>query len=259
MMLPHHKKQFSGWIYIVRLALVVASLAGPGTVESFAQSVLLFDSIAAAHGLKLDTPHSSVQMTGVVDRGGKSEPFRLIATAEGQLRIEYGSAGRDVLVMTPKLIFHDDGTRITFDKVPPGFSQLDITGPFLMEQLSRRTVQVERTLDRVVVGDTPTQRVRLESDSSEMHKGSIRVIDRLDLYLDTEDRLAGISRTFYAGRPETYSQAFSFSDYRKTDGVLLPYKIGVEVNAKRRQTFKVDQYQFDVPLDRSQFVGARAK
>ena len=244
---------------IVCIAVLLGSLAGFGDVLSFAQSVLLFDSIAAAHGLKSDTPHSSVQMTGTVDRGGKAQQFRLIATQDEQVRIEYGTAGTDTQVFGKHQSFHDDGKTFTYDKVTPGFSQLDITGLFFVEQLRARPVQAIAIGDSPVVAGVKMQRLRIENERTEMQKGTQLVKDDVDLFVNEAGLLMAVSRSFYTGRPDAYTQAFAFSDYRKTDDGLLPFQIDVYIKAQRRLTFKIERYQFDVPAEKGLFLGRRTK
>jgi len=257
MMLSHQTKRYSNWIPVVRIAAFVGVLAGLGPAVSFAQSVLLFDSIAAAHGLKSNTPHSSVQMTGTVDRGGKSEPFRLIASAENQLRIEYGNSGKDTMVLGKKQSFHDDGEKFTYDKVNAGFSQLDITGLFFVEQLRNRPVTIEAIIDQEI-GGAAGQRIRVASDRNELHRG-VRVDDRMTLYVDKSGVLVGIERSFYEGKPNAYIQSFAFSEFRKTGDFFLPYRIEKFINAQRRELYQVGHYDFDLPVELELFLSRRTK
>jgi hypothetical protein len=99
---------------------------------------------------------ATVQMTGVVERGGKTEPFRIVATRDEELRIEYGSLGKDALVLSQKLNFHDNGSKVAYQRAPSGFSQLDITGVFLIQQLRNRAVRVENTGARLTIGGVST-------------------------------------------------------------------------------------------------------
>jgi hypothetical protein len=226
-----------------------------------AQGLAALDAIVQAHGARRLAP-ISVQMAGMVQRGdAKPEPFRLVATRDEELRIEYGSDGKDTMVVSQKLNFRDDGTKFEYPRAPSGFSQLDITGLFFVEQLRNRAVRVEAAQEQVTIAGTDTTRLRVESERTQVHKGNIRVNDRADLYVGPNGLLTAISRSFYEGRPERYSQAFLFTDYRKTgeEEILLPYRVEVYVKGQRRQTFLVESYQFDVPTDRELFLTRRAR
>jgi len=219
---------------------------------------MALDAIQRAHGSPAIAP-ISVEITGVVERNGKTEPFRLVATRDEELRIEYGALGKDFLVLSQLVNFRDDGQKVEFQNSPSGFAQLDITGVFFVQQLRNRAVRVETTPDRLTIADVPTQRLRVESERTQRQKGTVRVADQVDLYVTDAGILAGISRTFYDGRPERYTQAFTFSDYRKVNGELLAFRIEVYINSQRLQTFLVHQYTFDVPAGRDLFRSRRVR
>ena len=249
-MLSRHRQQY--WNLLAKLAIAAIGIIG-FAIASFGQSVQFFDSMAATHGLKRESPHGSVQMIGTVDREGKTEAFRLFANEDEQVRIEYGRTGKDILVMRQKMSFRDDGEKLTYDSTPPGFAQLDITGLFFVEQLGTRPVNVDSTREWTGAEGSKMQRFHITNDRSEKHKGTFSVQDSLDVYINEAGLLTAISRSFYEGQPEAYTLAFTFSDYRKTGDALLPYQIDVYIKGLRRQTYRVEQYQFDVTQEKSLF------
>jgi len=223
---------------------------------SSAQSVSVLDAIVSAQGVT--TPgHRTLQMVGQVTRVAKPEPFRIIASSDEQLRIEYGNSGKDTVVLGKKQSFHDDGEKFTYEKVNAGFSQLDITGLFLVEQLRNRSVRIEETKDQEI-GGAAGQRIRVASDRNELHRG-VRVDDRLNLYVDKSGVLVGVERSFYEGKPNAYIQLFAFSDFRKTGDSFLPYRIEMYINTQRRESYQVDRYDFDLPVEAETFLGWRKK
>jgi hypothetical protein len=245
-------------IAITTLAMTFIFLFFGSRLLLSAQGLVALDAIQRAHGSPVIAP-TSIQMTGVVERDGKTEPFRLVATRDEELRIEYGGLGKDSLVLSQILNFRDDGEKVSFLKSPSGFSQLDITGVFFVQQLRNRAVRVEATPDRMTIGDVPTRRLLVHNERAQFHRGTLRVGDQVDLYVTDIGILAGVSRTFYEGRPERYTQAFRFSDYRKINGELLPFRIEVYIKSQRRQTLLVQEYQFDVPVERDLFKSRRAR
>src|SRR5262245_12142199 len=126
------------------ICVVTALICAIGGVSSSAQGLATLDAIARAHGAD-EVPTVSVQITGKVERNGKVEPFRLFATRDEELRIEYGSGGKDTLVATSKVIFRSDGEKFTFAPGGSRFNQLDLTGLFFVQQLRNRAVRVEIT------------------------------------------------------------------------------------------------------------------
>lgn len=244
-------------IRIPLISLCALFLSGAPALLS-QTSVSPLDSILKSHRVGAVAP-ISVEMTGRVERDGKAEPFRLLATSGDELRIDYGTGGQDTLVLSNKLNFRDDGRKISYQKTPAGFSHLDITGLFLVQHLRDRVIRVEDSMDEAVVGGVPARRIRVEGDRTEKHRGNIVVHDRVDLYVTRDGLLAGVARTFYEGRPERYTQAFAFSNYKETEGVLLPYRIDVSVKAKLRQTFFVEAYRFDVSMDPETFISRRTR
>ena len=243
------------------LAAVILTTFGGLIVPAHAQGLLALDAIVEAHSVKRLAP-ISVQMTGTVQRGAaKPEPFRITATRDEVLRIDYGTQGKDIMVVSQKLNFRDDGSKYVFSKTPSGFAQLDITGLFFVEQLRNRAVRVEQTRDQVEIAGNPTTRFIVQSERTQIHKGNIKVYDRAELYVGPSGLLTAISRSFYEGRPERYTQLFLFSDYRKTgeDGLLLPYRVEIYVKGYLRQAYQVDTYQFDGQADRELFLTRRAR
>jgi hypothetical protein len=223
-----------------------------------AQGLHLLDAIQQAHESPALAP-ISVQMTGVVERGGNKEPFRIVATRNEELRIEYGSLGKDALVLSQKVNFHDDGKKVVYQRAPSGFSQLDVTGMFFIQQLRSRAVRVENTGARLTIGSVPTQHLTVQSERKQVHKGSVTVKDHVNVYVTDAGILTGISRSFYEGRPDRYTQAFTFSDYRKVNGEQLPHRIELYIKGQRRQTFLIENYAFDIPVDRDLFNSWRAR
>lgn len=184
--------------------------------------------------------------------------FRLVATDVEQLRIDYGSGGKDTVVISPKATFRTDGDKIG-SRASANFAQLDVTGLFFAAQLRHRAVRVERSDDMVSVGGAPARRIRVEGERSKNQPGLPLTEDRVDLYVNEAGLLTAISRTFYEGRPERYTVTFLFSEYRKTGNVWLPYRIEAYLKGQRRQTFHVEQYVFDTPVSREQFEPRRPR
>ena len=235
------------------------SLALIGVPSAFAQGSPVIDAIVQAHGAAL-LPPISVQMVGTVERDNKPEPFRLIATRDEQRRIEYGSEGKDTVVSSQKGNFSDDGQKSTYSKVPSGFSQLDITGLFLIQQLRNRAIRVEQKPESVTVSGIPARWLRVEGERTQLHSAKNIVKDQFDAYVSAENGLLlAIARSFYEGRPERYTLTVTFSDYRKTQEVLLPYRIEVYLKGKKTQTYVVQSYQFDAEASRDQFMARRSK
>jgi hypothetical protein len=183
-------------------AVLVFLLVSVSTAQN---SPLALDNIVQAHRAGV-IPPLSVEMIGNVERNGKSEAFRIVATRDEELRIDYGAEGKDSLVLSQKLNFRDDGKKVTYQKARSGFSQLDVTGLFLIQQLRNRAVRVEAGDGGIPIGGVPTHRIRVQGERSEQHKGTVRVDDRVDIYVTQAGILAGVARSFYEGRPDRYTQ-----------------------------------------------------
>jgi hypothetical protein len=242
---------------LIRAIVIQMVILSFGVGGLHGQGLILLDEIVEAHGADV-VPPISVQMIGRVDRNQKTEPLKIVATREEKIRLEYGTAGKDTLVMTQGLIFQDDGEKFTYPRVYAGFSQLDMTGLFLVQQLTKRAVRVDKMSTRVVVAGVLATPIRVESERTQTHKGSVKVADSVELYVGPNGLLLGISRSFYEGRPDQYTQSFLFSDYRKTEsGMSLPYQIDLYIKGQRRQSFHIETYQFDVRADRELFQSRR--
>jgi hypothetical protein len=85
------------------------------------------------------------------------------------------------------------------------------------------------------------------------------VDDKLDLYITEAGLVAGLSRAFFQGRPEAYTESILFSDYRRVGDQILPFAIEVFLEGKLVQAFRVEQYQFNVPAEPNLFLPKRAQ
>jgi hypothetical protein len=236
----------SGPIFVACYALLLGPLSLRG------QGLAILDAVIAAHGAGPIAP-ITVQMTGAAVRGSKTEPFRLLATEDEAFRIEYGSEGKDTLVVNSKLNFHDNGEKTKIGQAPSGFMQLDLTGLFLVQQLRRRAVQVVASEEWVNFAGARARRIQVSTERTEVRLGALPVPDRMNLYVSDAGLLAGIVRSFYEGRPEHHTVTYLFSDYRKTGDRLLPYRVDMYVKNRKHQTLQVEQYAFDVPAGRELF------
>src|SRR5438876_504455 len=93
----------------------------------------LLGQILAAH--RLAAAPSSVRITGNVTRGRVTEPIKITATAQEEALVESGTGK---LVATAKSRFQEKDGKVTSEPTLGGFSQLDITGVFLLAHLAAR-------------------------------------------------------------------------------------------------------------------------
>jgi hypothetical protein len=219
--------------HIVRFTATAVVLGFLSGSLLFAQAPLTPGAILKAHNA-WPAPPASVEISGTSTKNGAKAPFKITATRlEGALT----EVGDQKQVASPKLNFQNDGKTITFAKTPAGFRQLDVTGLFFIAQLQQREAQWS-SAEKSAVKGAPVYRIHISSKRSEVHYGRFRVNDEFDLYVYESGLLAGIVRTYYLGDPIRYSLGYMFSDYRKTDGVLLPYHIEVVLKGVLRKNLK---------------------
>ena len=249
-----HRHQHFSWIIPGTLLLLFCSgvaVLGQGPANAL-------EGILFSHGAGLVSP-LNVVMTGTAEHEGRTEPFRLIATREEQVRIEYGTEGKDVRVATPKVNFRVSDGKVRQGVVSSEFSQLDVTGLFLIAQMRNRTVRIEPTEDWVGVGGVRARRIRVENERTQKHLGTLAVKDRADLYVSEAGLLVAVTRSFYENRPERHTLTFVFSNHQKTGDTVLPYRIEVYLQNKKQETFNIGSYAFNVPMDAESFQPRRAR
>ncbi len=188
-------------------------------------------------------PPASVRITATSTRDGVTEPLAITATRQEELLLEYGARRR---VATSNSQFEERGGKLLVDPAPPGFAQLDITSVFLLAQLAGRPVQIE-SLGPSSLEGVAVRRVRIRGGRRQIHYRRHDVQDEAELYVNETGLLAGISRSFYANSPFRVTLAFAFSDYRDTNGVLLPYRIAKYLKGRKIETISVISYLFDAP------------
>lgn len=189
-------------------------------------------------------PPPSIRLTGKSKHGDVAEPVRITVTRNEESLVEYGAKKQ---VFTPSRRFDDDGFRQRFHPAPGGFAELDITGVYLLAQLSGRGISVSAPQIEMRQ-DSAVQRLRVRTNRSETHYRLLTVRDEFDLYVNSSGLLAGLSREFY---PESslfhFTLGFSFESYRETGGVLLPYVIHRHINGQKVETIEVDAYEIGIP------------
>ena len=190
------------------------------------------------------TPPASVQITGTLTRDKMTEPVKITATRQEEALVESGTAKR---VATTSVHFEDKQGKVTPLPTLSGFTQLDATSLFFLAQMAARPVTVAPAVPAVTPGG-PGQRIRVRSNRTEMHYGKIGVADEVDLYVGPGGLLTGLSRSFYESAPRfKFSHAYAFSDYKETNGILLPYRIERYLKGRNVETIVVTSYEFDVP------------
>jgi hypothetical protein len=236
------------------LGIVTALLCGAPAV-AHAQALQPLQQILRAHQAWTNPP-ASVEIVGTATRGTVSQPVRITATRQEEVSMEYGAKR---LVATPSAYFSEDGTKFSREATPSGFAQLDVTGLFLIAQLAAKPVTIGRVEPATLQG-IPGFRVRVRTDRTEVHYYQLTVRDEMDIYTTATGLLAGISRSFYETRPRfQFTMALTFSDYRDTGGVLLPYRIERFIKGAKVETIVVDRYNFDVPASSSLFAPRRGR
>ena len=163
---------------------------------------------------------------------------------------EIGASRR---VATSSRQFQDDGEKAIFAGTLNAFSQLDVTGVFLMAQLSQRAEQAGPP-EVVTPNGVRVTKVHLWSNRTQTHFRQIKVSDELNVFVDSSGMLLGLERTFYALDSRLrYTLGYRFSDYRNAGGVLLPYRIETVFKGNIEETILVNDYQVNVPVASYQF------
>ena len=246
---------FSGMTFVGVAAVVIALLCA---TLSYGQSKpgvrISIDDILHAHGVDqfwINTPQS-IRLSGSSTHDGITEPVTITATSKEEALISYGSRKQ---VATSKSSFKDDGAKVTKQPTPSGFTQLDVTGVFLLTGMKGRLLSVGLGDSISSAGQKPLYRVHvLNNARSEFHYGHVKVNDEMDLFVNESGFLVGIERTFYAQLPVFKSTlGYSFSDFRNVEGVLLPYRIDKTLNGFTVETIRVTSYSFNVPTPSTLF------
>ena len=202
----------------------------------------LLQSLLIAHHAWLSPP-ASIRIRGTSVRGTTRRPVMITATQKEETVTSYGSTRR---VATPSSKFQDDGQKSSFDTVPPAFDQLDVTGMFLISQMTRR-LETAGTPETYRTKDGWFTRVHLSSGRTQTHFRQLSVKDELDVLISPSGLLAGIERSFYPANPRLhYTAGYRFTEYRDAGGVLLPYRIDSIFKGNIEETILVDDYQFNV-------------
>jgi hypothetical protein len=203
------------------------------------------------------TPPASIEIDGVSTHRKITEPVKITATRLEEELTEYESSGR--LVATPDSFFKENGGKLTREPTRTGFSQMDITGLFYLAQLAQRPLTAGPP-QRVAGQNGDLYRIHIDNHRTETHYARLKVSDEFDLYLDGNGLLAGISRSFYQdAKPFDFTLAYAFSDYRETNGVLLPYHIEKFLKGQKIETIDVTGYTIDVPTTPALFQPAGAR
>ncbi len=238
---------------ICSLAALAPLTALPLSAQAPVPAPLPVQRLLDAHHAWKTAPHS-VLITGTTTLGGGTTPLKITATRQEEILIERGTKKQ---VVTGSTNFTDDGTKLSFAPTSGGFVQLDVTGVFFLAQLLDRPLTASAPKD-AQLPQGKTQQVHMSTDRKALEYGRIQVKDQFDVYIDAFGLLAGIARTFNETDSRfRYTIAYTFSDYKETDGVLLPYRIQAFLTGNKIEEIVVESYQFDVPAASSLFAPRR--
>jgi hypothetical protein len=243
---------------LIERFLIVLSVLSLFAEALFSQSrgLVALDQVLQAHGSWQVVP-LSIQITGTSTRDGGTSPVQITATNQEEVLYQYGSQRK--YVATPAAHFEADVSTMTQEAAPSGFAQLDVTGVFLLTQLLQRRINIGPP-EAATLPSGPGTHVRIRGERSEWHYRRFKVLDQLDLYIDNNGLIEGISRTFYENEPRwERTVAVRFSDYRETRGIRLPYRIDRYDEGALIETIHVDSYAFDVPAGPGLFARGRVR
>jgi hypothetical protein len=199
-------------------------------------------------------PPASIQIVGNVIKGDRKEPVTITANQQEETLIDYGGVKR---VETPSKNFQYDAEKVAPQHTLSGFAQLDVTSVFLLAHLVRRPLTFGRA-EPAATKDQSLIKIHVRSNRTEKHYVQIVVNDEVDIFTEPSGLLAGISRSFYQSKPPfNFTMSLTFSDYRDTNGVLLPYRIERLINGLSVEAIAVDSYAFDVATPGSLFERPR--
>jgi len=232
---------------------LLAVVGSPGlhaqNPSSRSDAMPLLQSILIAHHGWI-TPPGSIRIHGTSIRGSSRKPVTITATQKEEVAVEYGSLKR---VVTPTVKFQEDGPESAFASSAGAFDQLDITGLFLISQLTQRPVQASR-MEALASKDGRLTKIHLSTARTKVHFRQIAVADELDVFVSASGLLTAIERTMYPSESRLrYTQGYRFSDFRDSGGVLLPYRIETIFKGNLEETILVNNYQVDLPADPSEF------
>jgi hypothetical protein len=241
-------------VALLPLALLLVAVDGPPLLHaqkwvSTEDAAPLLQSILIAHRAWI-TPPGSIRIRGTSIRGDRRQPVTITATQKEEVVIEYGSSKR---VTTPTVQFQDDGQWSTFGSTAGAFDQLDITGLFLISQLTQRQVHAGRSAG-VASKEGRLTKIHLSTGRTKMHFRQVPVADEMDVFVSATGLLAAVERTMYPSDSRLrYTTGYRFSNYRDNAGVLLPYRIESVFKGNVEETILVNDYQVDAPAVPSLF------
>jgi hypothetical protein len=194
-----------------------------------------------------------VRIEGRFSQGSVPVPLTITATEREEVLYEYGGGRPFRRVTTPETQFIEEAGKAEFPSMSPGFSQLDVTGVFMLAK-SSNAASAKRAGSAALRG-APGEKLSVDRGRMEVHFDSL-INDTFDLYTNAEGLLTGISRTFNAG-PITMSIAHEFFDFRPVDGVMLPFRIERVVRGRKSGIIDVDRSILDAPASPQLFAPPR--
>jgi len=243
-------------VFIYGLILITTAFVAPFSFGQRGEQPI-WEAVLRAHRAAWLNAPNSVRIVGVSTRATGTQALTITATNLEEVLVEIGTAKE---VATPTRFFKDDGERSVRQNTPAGFTQLDVTGVFLISQLRNRQVKATNPVS-TTFGGRDAWRIHVEGNRSEMHHLRVRVNDEFDVYVDKSGFLLAIERTFYKEMPLfTSRMTLVFSDHRATsDGVILPHRIERYVKESKVETILVTSYTFDVQTTREHFEPRRPR
>jgi hypothetical protein len=191
--------------------------------------------------------------------GKTTQPIRIVATSKGENVTEFGSSRERKIVFTPNTAFEDDGTKVTKKMTAQRLSQLDVTGIYMLATGSMSETRLGQAA-AASIRDTQALKVPVDRGRPPKQLAWPGETDSFDIYVGQNGLLLGIARLTTPEASSTrVTLGYTFTDYRLTNGVFLPYRIEAYLRGRLVETIEVEAYRFDIAVDPAVFKPGSAR
>lgn len=228
---------------IFALSVVFAMQISAQTVDE-----IIAKNIEARGGIDKIKAVQNMKMMGMMSARGQQMPFSVQMERPSSVRVEFTFQGKAVIQAydgetgwkVMPLVGANEPAKMTDEDLKAIQEQADLDGPLVDYKAKGHTVEFVGKED---VEGTPVYKLKLT-----LKNGNVRYI-----YISTDTNLELKTSSKQQNQGQELEVDAFLSDYKNTDGLMMPYAIQQRVGGETVSTFTVEKVELNLDLDDSIF------
>lgn len=228
---------------IFALFVVFAMQISAQTVDE-----IIAKNIEARGGLEKIKAVQSMKMTGIMSARGQQMPFSVQMERPNSVRVEFTFQGKAVIQAydgetgwkVMPFVGANEPAQMMDEDLKAIQEQADLDGPLVDYKTKGHKVEL--------VGKEDVERIPVYKLKLTLNNGNVRYI-----YINTNTNLELKTSSKQQNQGQEFEVDAFLSDYKDTNGLMMPYAIQQRVGGETVSTFTVEKVELNLDLDDSIF------